>query len=404
MRAAFLCEDFPLLSQSFVAILGADLLRAGIDLRVLALNRDGTGPPEPQMHEEVARSGLLERTARAGAPPAPRPGSPLASGPLRPLARLPLPARARLALGEPRFDVVHCQFATDGLAALRLLRLGALRTRALVVHLRGHDVTKFVAARGPEVYAGLFRRADLFIANSRFFAARAEALGCPAGKLAVIGSPVDTERFAPPPAREPFPGRPLRLVAVGRLVEKKGFADAIGALARLRGGGGADGREVTLDILGDGPLRDGLAAQAAAAGVAEAVRFHGAATQGEVIAALHRADIALAPSVTAASGDADAPVNTLKEAMATGLPVVATHHGGIPELVIPGENGALVPERDPAALAAAIAALADAPESWAALGAAGRAKVRAEYDRSEILRLTLAAYRRALGNGPRRGR
>ena len=85
--------------------------------------------------------------------------------------------------------------------------------------------------------------------------------------------------------------------------------------------------------------------------------------------------------------------------MATGLPVIATRHGGIPELVIPGENGDLVPERDPVALAASIARSMDDPSSWARLGRAGRAKVVTEYERGNILEKTLDAYRMALARG-----
>ena len=392
LRVGFLCHDFPLLSETFVATLGADLVAAGVDLRLLALNESAAGPTEAAMHPEVIEAGLLHRAAWAGRPPEPAPGSPLARRALAPVRRLLIPPRARLFLGQAPFDVVHSQFGTVALAARQHLRLGTLRTRAHVVHLRGYDITRFVQTRGAGVYRRLFGEADLFIANSRFFAARAASLGCPPEKVIVIGSPVDTNRFVPPPAREAFRDRPLRLVAVGRLVEKKGFTDAIEAVARLR----ASGTEAVLEILGDGPLRGALGEQVDALGLGGAVRLHGAATQDEVIAALHRADIALAPSVTAASGDADAPVNTLKEAMATGLPVVATRHGGIPELVMPDENGLLVPERDPGALAEAIATLAAAPEGWATLGAAGRDRVIGTYGRAHILRRTLDAYRSVL--------
>jgi colanic acid/amylovoran biosynthesis glycosyltransferase len=101
--------------------------------------------------------------------------------------------------------------------------------------------------------------------------------------------------------------------------------------------------------------------------------------------------------VTAQDGDADAPVNTLKEAMATGLPVIATRHGGIPELVEHGVNGLLVPERDPAAIAAALRELAAAPERWHTMGQCGREAVVERYGLEEVASMTLAAYRRALG-------
>jgi colanic acid/amylovoran biosynthesis glycosyltransferase len=95
---------------------------------------------------------------------------------------------------------------------------------------------------------------------------------------------------------------------------------------------------------------------------------------------LDRADVLVAASVTAADGDEEGIPNVLKEAMASGLPVVATRHAGIPELVEDGVSGWLVPERDEAALAAALERLASEPGRWPAMGRAGRARVEREYD------------------------
>ena len=392
LRVALLVHRFPVVSETFVIRLAADLAGAGHDLRILAADPDAR--PDPTVHDLVAAAGLEARTHRAwaggrvglrrlAALTAPRTAAILAAAQGVAPHRL---AVTRMMAAQPPLDVVHAQFATLGPLALRHRRYGTLRTRALVVHMRGYDVTRHVRDHGAGVYASLFREADLFIANSGHFRRVAVGLGCPEEKVVVIGSPIDTGRFAPPPSREPFQGRALRLVAVGRLVEKKGFADAIEAVARLR----AEGRDVTLEIVGDGPLADALRR-----GAGPGIGFHGAADAGAVLAALHRADIAVAPSVTAADGDQDGPVNTLKEAMATGLPVIGTRHGGIPELVDDG-CGLLVPERDPEALARAVAQLMDAPGEWARLGAAGRRKVVALHDRTGILRATVRAYRRAL--------
>ena len=398
LRVALLTHRFPVVSETFVIRLAADLAGAGCDLRVLAAGC-GTGPKEP-IHALVREAGLEARTARASLDGrlglsqalrlarAGRRAAPLLLAAADRAAARRVTAVARLMVVQPPFDVVHAQFATLGLTAMRHRRYGTLRARALVVHVRGYDITRHVEEHGAGVYADLFRHADLFVANSIHFRDRAIALGCPPEKASVIGSPIDTDLFSPPPGREPLERRPARLVAVGRLVEKKGFADAIDAAARLR----AEGRDVRLDILGDGPLRADLERRAG-----EGVRLLGAASSDRILAALHCADVALAPSVTAADGDQDGPLNTLKEAMATGLPVVATRHGGIPELVEHGASGLLVPERDPQALARAIARLLDAPDDRASLGAAGRRRVVQIYNRRVILSATLDAYRRALG-------
>lgn len=398
---ALMVHHFPVISETFVATLAASLIPRVADLRLLAT----AGTPEPEPHHPIVeRARLMGRLRvarragridprdmwRLGGPPARRAG-------LMALAAADIAVgRERLALTrmlsrEPAFDVVHCQFGYEGLAALRHRRMGTLRTRALVTHFRGSDITRHVRESGRDVYAGLFGAGDGFIANCAFFRRTAIELGCPPERISVVGSPIDTARFAPPARPRPtYEDRPLRLVAVGRLVDKKGFGDAVDAMALL------DGLDATLDILGEGPLRADLERRIACAGLGGRVTLHGAATSDRILAALHAADIALAPSVRAADGDADAPVNTLKEAMATALPVIATDHGGIPELVIPHENGALVPERDPAAIARAIRDLAARPADWPRMGTAGRARVVEEYGLDRVADKTLAAYAAAL--------
>ncbi len=395
LKVAFLVYRFPVVSETFVIEQAAALVARGIDLRILAVQPGipGDGPAHP----EVAAANLLARTLR---PSTPAPGTLIRqSGRAVRLARLaPHPRTLWRTLGEaqmldaaPAFDVVHCQFATLGLNALRHRALGSLRTRALVVHLRGSDITSFVTEHGPQVYARLFAVADLFIANCGFFRDRAVALGCPPEKIVVIGSPIDTTQFALRPPR-PVNGGPVRLVCVGRLVPKKGVADLVAAMAILRDRGVA----ADLTIVGDGPLLGDLRDGTERHRLADRIRFAGAQARDGVLAALHAADIALAPSVTAPDGDQDAPVNTLKEAMAIGLPVIATRHGGIPELVIDGENGCLVAERAPGEIADAVERLAAMRDRWADMGAAGRARVIADYDRPGVIDRTLAAYHRAL--------
>jgi colanic acid/amylovoran biosynthesis glycosyltransferase len=407
---ALMVQRFPIISETFVATLAASLLPRVRDLRLLATA--GEVAPGPH-HPVIARAALLDRlsVARrsgridprdmwrlAGGAPAGRRAFLLALAAADRVVPREKLALTRMLSRQPAFDVVHCQFGYEGLAALRHRRMGTLRARALVTHFRGSDITRHVREAGEDVYAGLFREGDGFIANCRHFRDLAIGLGCPPERIRVVGSPVDTDRFAPPARPRAAPaGRPLRLVAVGRLVDKKGFGDAVAAMALL------PDLDLRLDILGEGPLRPLLERGIARAGLGARVTLHGAATSDEVLAALHAADIALAPSVRAADGDADAPVNTLKEAMATELPVIATRHGGIPELVIPGENGALVPERDPAALAAAIRDLAARPGDWPALGGAGRRKVVDEYGLDRVADRTLAAYAAALDHA-RRGK
>ncbi len=160
---------------------------------------------------------------------------------------------------------------------------------------------------------------------------------------------------APLPARARVPGEALRVLAVGRLVEKKGFTLLPTAAASC-----------TLRILGDGPLR-------AALPMAE-----GWQSPDAVRAAYAWADVLACPSIIAADGDRDGLPNVVVEAMATGLPVVGSAVAGIPEAVLDGETGLLVPPGNTPALAAALARYTD-PALRARHGAHAAAHVRAHF-------------------------
>jgi glycosyltransferase involved in cell wall biosynthesis len=188
-------------------------------------------------------------------------------------------------------------------------------------------------------------------------------------KLKVIHCGIDPAAFPddpPPPPR----GGP-HLVAVGRFAGQKGFPLLIEALALAR----SRQPGVHLTLVGDGPLRPALMAQVAAAGLQGHVTFAGWQDEAGVRAALARAQALVLSSF--AEG---LPVVAM-EAMAAGRPVIATAIAGLPELVIPGETGWLVPAGDPIALAGAIHALAATPpDRLAAMAEAARARALARHD------------------------
>ncbi|GGM05608.1 glycosyltransferase [Dactylosporangium sucinum] len=179
--------------------------------------------------------------------------------------------------------------------------------------------------------------------------------------------------FTDPPAHR-APG-PLRIVTIARLIEKKGIDTAVAAVARLV----AAGHPVRYDVYGDGPegerLRQAVAADPALSG---SVMLHGAAAHDVAMRALAGADLAVLPCRPAANGDVDGIPVVLMEAAARGVPVVTTAVSGIPELVT-GDAGWLVPPNDAAALAAAIAHAAGAPDEAWRRSAALRARIRSEF-------------------------
>jgi colanic acid/amylovoran biosynthesis glycosyltransferase len=272
------------------------------------------------------------------------------------------------------YDVCYCAFGMDAPHALRLRRLGVLGG-GLVVAFRGADTTKYVARRGPRVYAGTFREARLLLPVCDFLGRRLVRLGAPAERVVVHRTGIDLGRW-PYRERHPAASGGLRLVSVGRLVEKKGIAQVLRAVRLL----GDRGVPAEYRVLGDGPLREPLESLARELGIADRVTFEGRQGQEAVRAGLDRSHVLVAASVTAPDGDEEGIPNVLKEAMASGMPVVGTRHAGIPELIEDGVSGWLVPERDEAALAAALTRLAAEPGRWPAMGRAGRAKVEREYD------------------------
>jgi colanic acid/amylovoran biosynthesis glycosyltransferase len=272
------------------------------------------------------------------------------------------------------YDICYCAFGMDAPHALRLRRLGVLGGE-LVVAFRGADTTKYVARRGPRVYARTFRQARLLLPVCDFLGRRLVELGAPPERVVVHRTGIDLRRW-PYHERGPVREGRLRLVTVGRLVEKKGIEYVLRAVRILLD----RGVDVEYRILGDGPRRERLAALAAELGVEDRVTLRGRHGQETVRDGLQGSDVLVAASVTAADGDEEGIPNVLKEAMAVGLPVVGTRHGGIPELIEDGVSGFLVPERDEAALAGALERLAGEPGRWSAMGRAGRAKIELDYD------------------------
>jgi colanic acid/amylovoran biosynthesis glycosyltransferase len=184
------------------------------------------------------------------------------------------------------------------------------------------------------------------------------------------------------PARLPFRARrlpehgPVEALCVAGLRESKGHAVLLEALA----GAGPPLDRVRLALVGDGPLRHELERRAAALGLAERVRFAGGLPEPEVARRLAAADLFVLPSVIAPDGDMEGIPVALMEALAAGVPAIATRQSGIPELVRDGETGLLAPPGDVAGLRAALAAAIDDPDGAAARARAGRALVEREFD------------------------
>ena len=177
-------------------------------------------------------------------------------------------------------------------------------------------------------------------------------------------------------ARSPIPkAGPVRIVSVGRLVPKKGQASQIEAVARLR----KEGIAATLRIIGEGPLRDDLAALARSLGIADAVTLAGHLPESAVREEYRQADLFCHSGIVDKEGDRDGLPNVIPEAMAHGLPVVSSDAAGTTEAIHDGKTGLIAPGGTPEAIAAAVKQLAGNEALCATIRANARAWVEENF-------------------------
>jgi glycosyltransferase involved in cell wall biosynthesis len=386
-RIGYLLKVFPRLSETFILNEVLELERQGVDLCVYSMN-------EPQ---EALRHDQFERLrARVSYLPYP----------LLPAARTYLGAHLALARRHPLaylatfFGVCFSfdrdlaeRFVQAGELARRLRADGVTHLHAGFVHFPGsvawivHRITGLpfsLATHARDVYLGSPRRllrrklaeAEVVFTCSRYNLPNLEALAAPRRirRLRHVYHGTDLERFRYEPAGACDP--PL-ILAVGRLVEKKGLDHLVTACGLLRD----RGRRFRCRIVAGSRDRwDELAAQIRRLGLESLVTLEGPLEQQAVHACYRAASLLALPCVIADDGDRDGIPNVLVEAAAVGVPIVTTAVSGIPELVQDGRTGLIVPPRDPAALAAAMERLLGSSELRQRLREHARARVEELFD------------------------
>ena len=277
--------------------------------------------------------------------------------------------RARRHLEQSNVQLIHAHFGFDAILASDLARRAHV---PLVVSFHGYDVTGKAGSDLRQRWyerelRGVFEQAHTLIGVSDFITAQLIALGAPAEKVVTsyIGIPVSN-----PPRSNTADG----ICFVGRLAENKGTADLLKAVSMLP----SPFRSVRVTIVGDGPMRSQLEAQAIRLSIN--AEFVGLQPSSEVTRFLEGSSIFCAPSKTSASGGREAFGMVFLEAACARLPIVSYRHGGVPEAVADGESGLLVPEGDVEALCAALADLLSNPEKATLFGQAGRDRVTSRFD------------------------
>jgi colanic acid/amylovoran biosynthesis glycosyltransferase len=392
MKIAFLVEKFPALSETFILNQAVGLIERGHQVDIYARQTNDTD----KIHPDVEKYNLLKHTYYA-------PSVPdnyilrllkavalliinLKKAPLVIIRSLNFSKYKKRALSlrlfyftipfldSQPYDIIHCQFGMYGIEGMILREIGAIEGK-LITSFRGYDISWYVKEYGDNVYQQLFANGDFFLTNCNFFRNRAIKIGCNPDKIIVHGSGIDCDRFTFKP-RYLEPNQKLKIATTGRLIEKKGIEYGIHAVAQVAN----IYPNIEYNIIGAGDLQSDLQKIIHELNMTDKIHLVGWKNQQEIIQIINDSHIFIAPSVTARDGNQDAPVNTLKEAMAMGLPVIATQHGGIPELVQDGISGFLVPERDSHAIANKLTHLIEHPNTWEKIGKAGSTYVQKTYN------------------------
>jgi len=349
---------------------------------VLPARRDLDLEPIPGVHFSPYRYAPSERLSVFGYAEALRAdvalkGATYAAAPLAVVA-----GSTRLLMEARRgdFDVLHAHWVVpNGTMAWPASRVYGL---PLVVSLHGSDIFLSEKNRTLRRAAKLtFARSKAATACSDDLADRSLALGAKE-RPHVIPYGVDADTFG-----ATSDGGALRntlridpdaavLLAVGRLVHKKGFEYLIDAAAELR----AKGTPVHTVIAGGGDLRDALERRARDHEIHEHVLFAGNVERAQLADYFAMADIIVVPSVRDAAGNVDGLPNVLLESMAAGRAIVASDVAGIPQAIRDGQDGVLVPEKNAAALAKAMDSLVGSPSRREALGASARQRAQQQFN------------------------
>lgn len=371
LHVGVIVRRYPLLSQTFVRNEVEELRRQGTTVTVCSLERSGDGgqPPDIVIEDAWTERETQRATARLKRrhplrwkrfrQTANTLHSELGRGP----GRVDAGRMAALTteLQERGVDILHGHFGWHGAAAAWLTSTLLHRPWCMTLHAndifgrRQHLEEKVMAAD----------RVITVCEYNRRWLAKELGLRVP---LEVVVCGVD------PPEVADRRALALDVLAVGRLVEKKGFDVLLAAVAQLS----AAGRPPSVEIVGEGPLRVELEAQARALGVAEHVRFTGAMPHPAVLERMGAARVFCLPCRVASDGDRDSMPVVIKEAMARGVPVVSTTEVAVPEMV-DDSCGRLVAPDDAVGLGHAIAELLDDPALAERLGQAGRSRARERF-------------------------
>src|SRR5947207_9107226 len=288
-------------------------------------------------------------------------------------------------------DLMHIYFGHTGVHVLPFIEQW---NKPCVVSFHGGDVA--VKEEIPDYrkkLRRLFGLVPLVLARSQSLANRLAQFGCPPEKLRINRTGIPLDEFPMVNRQPPRDGR-WRVVQACRLIPKKGVATSLRAFAVFK----KDHPHAELFIAGKGPLQPELEMLAAGLGITRDVHFVGFLSQPKLMELYASSHLFLHPSETPPDQNQEGIPNSILEAMATGLPVVTTRHGGIPEAVEHGRTGWLVSEEDHVGLANAMQRITKAPHHLREMGARARVSVVDQFEQRTQTRLLESFYEEAIGS------
>lgn len=297
--------------------------------------------------------------------------------------------RLNAVLSETGARLLHVYFGHIGMHLLPLLEIASV---PVVVSFHGADAR--VGMDRPRHRAALqrvFELARLILVRSASLGERLAEAGCPREKIRLQRSGVPLDGIASRQRTVPADGA-WNCVQACRLIDKKGLTTTLRSFAKFA----AKWPAATLTFAGEGPLRDQLWSLALKLDLGKKVKFTGFLSQAELRVVYTKADLFLHPSELGPDGDQEGIPNAILEAMACGIPVLATEHGGIPEAIESGVSGLLVPERNDTALAAAMIGLAADPARYAAMSKASAERITSTFDIKATVRALEDIYDEAV--------
>jgi colanic acid/amylovoran biosynthesis glycosyltransferase len=306
--------------------------------------------------------------------------------------------RIATELRHARAELLHIYFGHIGVHLLPLIEMHPL---PIIVSFHGADA--MVDMEKPRYRTAMQRMlalVSLALVRSHSLADRLVDLGCERQKIRIHRTGIPLEQL--PFAQREFPADGAwRFLQACRLIPKKGLATSLRAFAAFLKNARGAAANSTFTLAGEGPMLEELRGLADALGIGANVRFPGFVSQDQLRELFYESHLFLHPSEIGVDGNQEGVPNSMLEAMATGMPVLATMHGGIPEAVENGSSGFLVPERDHGALALRTCELTSNPELFRQMSAAASKSVAKKFELHTQVRALESFYEEVLKLPPR---